>query len=106
MLPVIAWNLLSSIHLLTGAAEALGLKAIAGFVVNEERLRELARRNPILATALAPHIGYDRSAEIAQEVVRTGRSVLEVALEKTSLSEPELREILDPARMTGPNINV
>jgi fumarate hydratase class II len=106
MLPVIAWNLLSSIHLLTGAAEALGLKAIAGFVVNEERLRELARRNPILATALAPHIGYDRSAEIAQEVVRTGRSVLDVALEKTSLSEPELREILDPARMTAPNVNV
>jgi fumarate hydratase class II len=106
MLPVIAWNLLSSIHLLTGAAESLGSKAIRGFVVNEERLRELAGRNPILATALAPHIGYDRSAEIAQEVVRTGRSVLDVALEKTSLSEPELREILDPARMTGPHINV
>jgi fumarate hydratase, class II len=101
MLPVIAWNLLSSIHLLSGAAEALGSKAIAGFAVNEERLRDLAAKNPILATALAPHIGYDRSAAIAQEVVRTGRSVIEVALEKTSLTEPELREILDPAKMTG-----
>ncbi len=101
MLPVIAWNLLSSIHLLTGAAQALGSKAIAGFVVNEKKLSELAGRNPILATALAPHIGYDLSAEIAQEVVRTGRSVVEVALEKTSLTESELREILDPAKMTG-----
>lgn len=100
MLPVIAWNLLSSIHLLTGAATALGSKAIATFAVNEKRLGELAHRNPILATALAPHIGYDRSAAIAQEVVRTGRSVLDVAIEKTSLTEPELREILDPARMT------
>jgi len=100
MLPVIAWNLLSTIHLLTGAADALASKAIAGFIVNEQRLRELADKNPILATALAPHIGYDRSAEIAQEVVRTGRSVLDIALEKTSLTEPELREILDPARMT------
>jgi fumarate hydratase class II len=101
MLPVIAWNLLSSIHLLSGAAEALGSKAIAGFAVNEDRLRELAAKNPILATALAPLIGYDRSAEIAQEVVRTGRTVFEVAREKTSLSEAELRDILDPAKMTG-----
>lgn len=100
MLPVIAWNLLSSIHLLSGAAEALGTKAIAGFVVNEQRLRELAEKNPILATALAPRIGYDASAEIAKEVVKTGRSVIEVAMDKTQLSEPELREILDPAKMT------
>jgi fumarate hydratase, class II len=100
MLPVIAWNLLSSIHLLSGAAEALGTKAISGFAVNETRLRELAGKNPILATALAPHVGYDVSAKIAQEVVRTGRSVMDVALEKTSLTEPRLREILDPARMT------
>jgi fumarate hydratase, class II len=102
MLPVIAWNLLTSIHLLTGAATALGSKAIATFVPNEERLSELARKNPILATALAPHIGYDQSAEIAKDVVRTGRSVLEVALEKTTLTEPELREILDPLKMTRP----
>jgi fumarate hydratase class II len=101
MLPVIAWNLLGSIHLLSGAAEALGSKAIAGFIVNEERLRELAGKNPILATALAPRVGYDLSAAIAQEVVRTGRSVIEVAIERTSLSESELREILDPAKMTG-----
>jgi fumarate hydratase class II len=101
MLPVIAWNLLSSIHLLTGAAEALGVKAIAGFVVDEKRLSELAGRNPILATALAPHIGYDLSAAIAQEVVRSGRKVIEVAHERTSLTEPQLREILDPAKMTG-----
>jgi fumarate hydratase class II len=101
MLPVIAWNLLSSIHLLSGAASALGSKAIATFAVNEERLHELAEKNPILATALAPHIGYDLSAAIAQEVVRTGRNVIDVAMEKTKLSESELREILDPAKMTG-----
>ncbi len=100
MLPVIAWNLLTSVHLLSGAARALA-PVIAGFAVNEKRLHELAGKNPILATALVPHIGYDRSAAIAQEVARTGRSVIDVALEKTSLTEPELREILDPSRMTG-----
>jgi fumarate hydratase class II len=86
--------------LLTAACAALGSKAIATFVVNEERLRELAQRNPILATALAPHIGYDASAAIAQDALRSGRSVIDVALEKTSLTESELREILDPAKMT------
>jgi fumarate hydratase class II len=100
MLPVIAWNLLSSTHLLSGAVTALR-PVIEGFTVNEKRLAELAGKNPILATALAPHIGYDRSAAIAQEVVRSGRSVMEVALEKTSLTEAELREMLDPAKMTG-----
>jgi fumarate hydratase class II len=97
---LIAWNLLSTIHLLTGAATALGSKAIAGFTVHEDRLKELAARNAILATALAPRIGYDQSAEIAKEVARSGRSVLEVAREKTSLGEPELLELLDPAKMT------
>ena len=76
-------------------------KAVSGFVVNETRLSELAAKNPILATALAPHVGYDLSAKIAQEVVRTGRSVVDVALERTSLTEAQLREILDPAKMTG-----
>ncbi len=99
MLPLIAWNLLSSIHLLTGASDSLASKAITGFVVNEERVRDLAGKNAILATALAPLIGYDLSAEIAKEVARTGRSVLEVAQEKTSLTE--LPELLDPAKMTG-----
>lgn len=99
MLPLIAWNLLNSIHLLSGAAEALGSKAIASFTVNEQRIGELAGKNAILATALAPRIGYDQSAEIAKEVARTGRSVVDVAREKTSLSESELREILDPAKM-------
>src|SRR6202030_3669131 len=98
MLPVIAWNLLSSIHLLSGAAAALPA-VFEGFVVNETRLAELAGKNPILATALATHIGYETSAVIAQEAVRSGRSVLDVALEKTSLSEAELREILDPVKM-------
>ena len=87
---------------MAGASVALGSKAIAGFVVDEARLRAQAEKNPILATALAPRIGYDLSAAIAQDAARTGRSVLEVALEKTSLSEAELRQLLDPANMTRP----
>jgi fumarate hydratase class II len=56
----------------------------------------------MLATALAPLIGYDAAAKIAQEAARTGRTIREVARERTGLSEEELARILDPARMTEP----
>ncbi len=105
MLPLIAWNLLSSIQLLTEAVRALGTKAISGFSVNATRMKELASKNPILATALAPRIGYDLSAAIAKEALRTGRSVADVARERTSLTEHELRELLDPAKMTRNEIS-
>jgi len=101
MLPLIAWSLLSSIRILAGAARALETKAIAGFTVDRDRLAGLAARNPILATALAPAIGYEASAKIAQEAMADGRTVLDVARERTSLSEAQLQELLDPARMTG-----
>jgi fumarate hydratase, class II len=101
MLPLIAWNLLSSIDLLTEAVGSLGAQAISGFSVNVVRVQGFAMKNPILATALAPRIGYELSASIAKEALHSGRTVVEVALEKTSLSEEELREILDPAKMTS-----
>ncbi|MGA7414278.1 MAG: class II fumarate hydratase [Bryobacteraceae bacterium] len=105
MLPLIAWNLLSSIQLLTEAARALGAKAIAGFTVNTARMTELAAKNPILATALAPRIGYDLSAAIAREAFQSGRTVAEVARERTSLTDQELLELLDPAKMTRNEIS-
>jgi fumarate hydratase class II len=60
-------------------------------------------RGLAIATALAPVIGYDAAAEIAKEAAKSGRTVFEVAKERTSLPEEELRRILDPARMTEPS---
>ena len=71
------------------------------FAVFPERLAGLAERNPILATALAPSIGYEASARIAQEALASSRGVFEVARERTSLGEAQLRELLDTGRMTG-----
>jgi fumarate hydratase class II len=102
MLPLIAVSLLESIQLLTGAARALAEKAIQGMEVNEDRLRQLARSNPILATALAPLIGYDKAAEIVKQAVRNGRAIVDVASEQTNLSRDELEKLLDPLRLTGP----
>lgn len=100
MMPLIAWNLLWNIDTLSRAADALGEKAIAAFEVNAEHLKKLASRNAILATALAPRIGYEQSAEIAKEAMESGKSVFEIAREKSGLGENELRDLLNPRKMT------
>jgi fumarate hydratase class II len=99
MLPVIAHNLLESIHILGNAARLLAKKCIDGLVFNEAQVRERVERNPVLVTALNPVIGYDKAAEIAKEAYRDGRKVKDVAAEKTQLDRKQLDEMLDPRRM-------
>ena len=101
MLPLIAYDLLQSIHLLANGAEVLAEKAIRGLRPRPEKMREALHRNPILVTALNPLIGYDRAAEIAKRAYREGRPVLDVALEMTDLPEATLRRLLDPVRLTS-----
>ncbi|MGC9457303.1 MAG: class II fumarate hydratase [Halothiobacillaceae bacterium] len=105
MLPLIARNLLRSIHLLSRAMMLLADKAIAGFEVNHENLERALSRNPILVTALNPVIGYERGAQIAKRAYAEGRPVLEVALEMTDLDRPTLERLLDPRALTGPTGN-
>jgi len=100
MLPVIAHNLVQSIELLANTASNLADKAIAGFTVNDANLREALDRNPILVTALNAVIGYEQGAAIAKKAYADGRPLIEVAREMTDLSEDELKELLDPARLT------
>jgi fumarate hydratase class II len=100
MLPVIAHNLLQSIELLANASRVLADKAIAGFTVNEEKVANLVDKNPILVTALNPIIGYDKGAKIAKTAYAEGRTLKEVALEQTDLSEEELTRVLDPMKLT------
>jgi fumarate hydratase class II len=101
MLPLIARNLLESIALLSSSARLLADRAIAGFTVNRERLGEVLARNPILVTALNPVIGYEKAAAIARRAYGEGRPVLEVALEMTDFPEKELKQLLDPEKLTG-----
>jgi fumarate hydratase class II len=100
MLPVIAYNLLQNIQLLTNASRALADRAIAGFVVNKDKINEALSRNPILVTALNTVIGYEKGAEIAKRAYKEGRSVLEVAQEMTNLSKEELDRLLNPTALT------
>ncbi|WP_075172109.1 class II fumarate hydratase [Neptunomonas phycophila] len=100
MLPVIASNLLESIHLLGNTSRILADKAIATFVVNNENLKEALAKNPILVTALNPIIGYEKAAEIAKKAYKERRPIIEVAHENTDLPLAKLEEILDPLTLT------
>jgi fumarate hydratase class II len=100
MLPVIARNLLESLVLLANASRLLADKAIAGFRVNETRLRENLARNPVLVTALNPIVGYAKAAEIAKRALAEDRPILDVADELTDIGRERLAALLDPARLT------
>lgn len=105
MLPVIAHNLLFSEKILGNATRVLADKAIAGFVVNEQRISSLVDKNPILVTALNPVIGYELGAKVAKTAYAEGRSLKDVALEMTNLTREQLDELLDPAKLTEGGIH-
>ena len=100
MLPVIAYNLLQSVDLLSNAARALADSAIAGFTVNEARISAALDRNPILITALNPVIGYEQGAKVAKQAYAEGRPIREVAAEQTGIGADELAKLLDPRALT------
>lgn len=99
MMPVMARNALESAHLLTGACEVLG-RCMQGAEVGEA-VGAAARSNPVLATALNPHIGYEAAAAIARLAASSGRSVLDIARERTKLDPALLEDLLDPAKLCG-----
>ncbi|MFL2710263.1 MAG: class II fumarate hydratase [Gammaproteobacteria bacterium] len=99
MLPVIAYNLLKSINLLSGAMNALAKKAIRTFKVNHKNLEDSLLKNPILVTALNPIIGYEQAAMIAKKAYKERRPIIEVAVEETNLSKSRLEKLLDPKKL-------
>ncbi len=100
MLPVVAYNILQSIEILTSSAICLADNTIRGFTVNQANLDAALDRNPILVTALNPVIGYEKGAAVAKKAYAEGRPVKDVAKEMTDLSDDELQRLLDPAALT------
>jgi fumarate hydratase class II len=99
MLPVIAYNLIQSIEILGSASANLADQCVSGLEATE-RGPELVEQGLMLATALAPEVGYDKAAEISKEAYKTGKTIREVARENTNLSEVELDKLLDAKNMT------
>jgi len=106
MLPMIARNLLESIHLLAAASRVFAHKALAGLTADVDTCRSYIELSPSMATALNPLIGYDKAAEIAKRSFRERRPVRELAREMTSLTPAEIDAALDPARQTQPGLDL
>lgn len=104
MMPVLAHALLESIALLANACRAFTDRCVTGIQANRERCRELLERNPSIATALNPFIGYDAAAVVAKEAAGKGESVRQVVLRRGLLAPERIDEALNVRSMTEPGI--
>ena len=100
MLPVIAYNLLKSISLMSNSMPLLANKAIKTFKVNKKNIEGSLGMNPILVTALNREIGYEKAAHIAKKAYKEHRSIIDVAHEETGLPIKKLKTLLNPAKLT------
>jgi fumarate hydratase class II len=101
MMPVMAYNLLEAVRLLSNAIETFRERCVEGIAANRERCGELVEYSMAMVTSLAPIIGYDRAAEIAKKSAQTGRTVREICSEECVLPKEQLEAALDPVKMTG-----
>ncbi len=102
MMPVMAYNLLQSINLLSRAARVFADRCAAGIDANRARCEALVEDSLAMCTSLAPAIGYDNAAAVAKEAFKTGKTVRQVAKERKLMSDADLDKALDARRMTQP----
>lgn len=98
-MPVIAYNILNSIEILSKAVRAFTDRCVTGIKADKERCRELAEKSTALVTALSPRIGYDEAAKLAREAYVRGKKIKELVVEKGILSEEEAGKLLDPLNL-------
>ena len=100
--PIIAYDLLHGMLILKNACITLASRCIIGIEANREVCRKYVENSIGLVTALVPVIGYEKSAGIAKEALKTGGSVYNLVLEKGLLSQEKLDDMLKPDNMTDP----
>ena len=104
MMPGLAQSLLESITLIANISRTFTDRCLVGIEANPERAQELLEKNPAIATALNPYIGYDQAALVAKDATARGLSVREIVLAKGLLSEDKVNEALDVRGMTEPGL--
>jgi fumarate hydratase class II len=100
--PVIIYNFLNSVRLLTDACRSFTEHCVAGMELNEQRIKENVENSLMLVTALSPRIGYDKAAEIAHKAHHENLSLRDAALKLGYLSENDFDELVRPEMMTHP----
>src|SRR5262249_41793315 len=101
--PLLARNVLDSVKLLASASRLFAEKCVNGIIANQETCEHYAELTLSAATALTPHIGYDRATEIVKEAAASGRPLRDVARER-GVDESVLDEALDYRRMAKPHL--
>ncbi|MDD9148195.1 MULTISPECIES: aspartate ammonia-lyase [unclassified Sporolactobacillus] len=105
MEPIIAYNLLQSIKIMTHVFTVFSKFCLQGITANKEKMEEYVKHSVGVITAINPHVGYETAASIAKKAIITGEPVRDIILEEGVLSEEELNIILDPRAMTHPGIS-
>lgn len=100
MMPVMAWDLLDSIELLATGTRNFETRLVRGLEANRDRAAAFVEQSLSMATALAPVIGYEQAAALAKEAQASGRTIREVALERSGIPSDELERLLDPRGQT------
>jgi fumarate hydratase class II len=101
MMPVMAYDLIDSIELLAASSRNFEKRCVAGIEPDVEKAASFVEQSLAMATVLAPVIGYDKAAAIAKEAYASGRTIREVARERSGIPEDKLTALLDPASQTG-----
>jgi len=104
MMPAMIWNVLHATEILKNTCSVVARRCIEGIRANREVCERYAYLSPSIATALNPVIGYTRASEVVKKSLATGKTIPEVCLEDNVLTEKELKQILDPHRMTEPGL--
>ncbi|WP_458412102.1 aspartate ammonia-lyase [Schinkia sp. CFF1] len=104
MEPVIVFNLLQSIKVMTNVFTVFRQYCLSGITANKERMQDYVNNSVGIITAINPHVGYETAASIAREAILTKRPVREIVLERGVLTVEEIDTILQPFEMTHPGI--
>ena len=100
--PVIAYNIIQSIRLLTDACDSFRVHCVDGIEANEERIRLNLYNSLMLVTALNPHIGYDKAAEVAEKAYKDNLSLREAIIDLGYMSGEEFDQLVQPEKMIRP----
>ena len=100
--PVLAYNMLHSIRLISDAARSFTEHCVSGIRADENHIKELMERSLMLVTALAPKIGYDNAAKVAKTAHANGTTLKEEALRLGFVSADEFDRLVQPEKMTRP----
>lgn len=103
MMPVVNYNLQQAVHILTTSIAAFTDKCVAGITVDRERCSYYFEASVGMATIMNPFIGYAKAAELAKLSVKTGKTIVELIREQKLLTEEQMKDILDPRKLTEPD---